>query len=71
MTTSRWDAFDKREIQDIHHALRMICKHPLVSDGEREHFERLANEVWDYHAASVASIPGPCDEFPIKDWSGA
>lgn len=45
---SRWDEFTTRECSDIHHALRMICKHPMVGSDERALFTQLADEVWGH-----------------------
>lgn len=51
--TDRWDAFTEKETQDIHHALRMLTTHPLVSDEEKKDYARLADEIWDRHARLV------------------
>ncbi len=39
----------KRDLNDIHHALRMIVKHPMVSGDESRLFTNLADACWNEH----------------------
>lgn len=50
----RWSGFSEREKQDIHHALRMLLKHPMLGSDERGPIKKMADEIWDAHAARVA-----------------
>lgn len=40
----------QRDLQDIHHALRMIVKHPMVGGEEARLFTNLADACWNEHA---------------------
>lgn len=49
----RWAAFTHEEACLIHHALRMLAKHPMIGeDGPAA--TKLADEFWDLHAARVS-----------------
>lgn len=49
-------ALTEQERHDVHHALRMLLKHPLTPAGEeRERIKRMADEIWNEHVARVAA----------------
>lgn len=54
-TRDRWAAFTHREMQDMHHALRMFAKYPGLSDEEAAGYTALADEIWERHAAQTAA----------------
>ena len=55
-TGTRWEDFSHEERHDIHHALRMLLKHPLTPRGEEaERIQRMADEIWNTHAADTAA----------------
>jgi hypothetical protein len=51
----KWLCLTIPERHMLHHALRVFCKHPLISDEDRELSTQLANELWDLHAADTES----------------
>jgi hypothetical protein len=38
-----------RDLGDMHHALRMIVKHPMVGGEEARLFTNLADACWNEH----------------------
>ncbi len=44
---------EPRDLQDIHHALRMIVKHPMVTGEEARLFTNLADACWAEHCRRV------------------
>jgi len=43
-----------RDLSDMHHALRMILKHPTVSGEEARLFTNLADACWNEHVRRCA-----------------
>jgi hypothetical protein len=52
--SDRWEPFTKTETMLIHRALRMLTTHPLTGPDDLQAARRLADEIWDRHAAQVA-----------------
>lgn len=43
----RWlSLVPRRELNVLHHSLRLVAQHPAIEGPEREEIEALADELW-------------------------